>query len=265
MSELVNLSNNMPTAYLEMMEKTSQVMPRIAQSTMAFYKADSQTKNVSLNITDLTEVGTASHILARIEFKKQALQDSEIKIRKKQVKLAKKKAQLEKASGFDADKLELEILELQTHIETAQHYQAGAIREVRFLVEQYEAICERLGVDVITEEMVEADQPYAQTIRAFSQALAAARARGGSIDEGNFIFFQDLGINGAAAQREITAFFEAEQELINNGKIPTFEFQYSWLQGVARKFCGEVTRYAEHRGLVPLVQAALHPALESAK
>jgi hypothetical protein len=113
--------------------------------------------------------------------------------------------------------------------------------------------------------MLEADQPLAQTARAFSQALAAARARGGIIDEGNFIFFQDLGINGAAAQREVTAYFEMEQEILNQGNVPTFELQYEWIRGVASKFAGEVTRYAEHRGLVPLVPAALHPELESTK
>jgi hypothetical protein len=265
MSELVNLSTNMPSAYLEMMSKTAEVMPKITESTKAFYKSDSQVKNVSLNITELTDVGSASHILARIEQKKQALQESEIKVRKKQVKLARKKAELETVSGFDADNLELDILEIQTQIETIQNYQSGAIREVRFLVEQYEAICMRLGVEIITEEMLEADQPLAQTARAFSQALAAARARGGIIDEGNFIFFQDLGINGAAAQREVTAYFEMEQEILNQGNVPTFELQYEWVRGVASKFAGEVTRYAEHRGLVPLVQDALHPSLESTK
>jgi hypothetical protein len=265
MTQLVNLSTNMPSAYLEMMSKTAEIMPQIAESNKAFYKADSQTKIASLNITELTDVGSASHILARIEQKKQALQESEIKVRKKQVKLARKKAELETASGYDADELELDILQIQTQIENVQNYQAGAIREVRFLVEQYEAICEKLNVTVITEEMLEADQPLAQTARAFSQALAAARARGGVIDEGNFIFFQDLGINGAAAQREITAFFEMEQEILNKGQVPTFELQYEWVRGVAYKFAGEVTRYAEHRGLIPLVQAALHPALESVK
>lgn len=265
MTELVNLSTNMPSAYLEMMKETAEIMPRIAESNKAFFKTDSQIKNVSLNITELTDVGASAHILARIEAKKLALQESEISIRKKQIKLAKKKAKLENATGFDADELEIEILELQTQIDTAQNYQAGAIKEVRFLVEQYDAICQKLGVEVITEEMYEQDQAFAHTARAFSQAIAAARARGGLIDEGNFIFFQDLGINGAAAQREVTAFFEMEQEILNQGQVPTFEVQYEWIRGVAQKFCGEVRRYVEHRGLVPLVQSALHPALESAK
>jgi hypothetical protein len=94
-------------------------------------------------------------------------------------------------------------------------------------------------------------------MRAFSQALAAARARQGLIDEGNFIYLQDLGINGAAAQRELVAYLEAEQNLLNEGIVPTFEMQRDWLRAVGEKFAPEVSRYAEARGLIPFVDAAL--------
>ena len=41
------------------------------------------------------------------------------------------------------------------------------------------------------------------------QALNAARARGGVIDEGNLIYLFDMGINSAQAQAEIYAYLEA--------------------------------------------------------
>jgi hypothetical protein len=101
-------------------------------------------------------------------------------------------------------------------------------------------------------------------MRAFSQGLAAARARGGVIDEGNFIYFQDLGVNGAAAQREMTAYFEVEQETLNNGQVPTFDMQKAWLEAVGEKFAGEVTRYTLSRGFIPVVpELFAQPALES--
>jgi len=77
------------------------------------------------------------------------------------------------------------------------------------------------------------------------------------IDEGNFIFFQDLGINGAAAQRELITYLEMEQQMLNEGKVPTFEVQYGWLDAVSDKFAPQVALYAEHRGLIPQVEAAL--------
>lgn len=256
MSEL-NLHTKHPKNYVEMVSKIGSYLPAIAESSQSFYKSDSQLKVVSLDITDLTDVSAAKHILARIEKKKLALKDADIADRKRTLKLKKLRKQYEEATEEEAELLGIKILELEYRAEDAVNYQRGAIRELTFLVEQYNAICQKLGVDVITEEMYEEDQPKAQTIRAFSQALAAARARQGLVDEGNFIFFQDLGINGAAAQREIVAYFEAEQEMLNNGQIPTFEMQYSWLQAVADKFCPEVKRYAEARGFVPFVEEAL--------
>lgn len=253
----ISLTTPLPEVYSQMIDGIAAHLPAIAESSQAFYKSDSQVKIVTLDINDLTDVGAAKHILARIERKRAALRESEIGLRRKRIALAEAQQNLTTAEGFDAQRIQIDIIELSSQIDDTTNYQAGAVREVRHLVEQYQAICERLGVEVITEEMYEDDQPRYHVIRAFSQALAAARARQGLIDEGNFIYFQDLGINGAAAQRELVAYLEAEQQLLNEGKVPTFEMQHAWLMAVGDKFAGEVTRYAEHRGLKPLTPEAL--------
>lgn len=257
MTELALTASQLPERYEQMIDKVTDLLPRIDASNESFYKSDSQIKTVSLNVTDLTDVGAAKHILARIERKREALKESELGLRRKRIELAQKQDDLDKAIGYEVDLLEIDILELSSQIESTQNYQRGAVREVTFLVHQYEAICKKLGVEVITEEMYEANESKAQVMRAFSQALAAARSRQGLIDEGNFIFFQDLGINGAAAQREVVAFLEMEQSIINNGQIPTFELQYDWLNAVSDKFADQVALYSEYRGLIPHVEQAL--------
>jgi len=256
-TELALTASQLPERYEQMIDKVTDLLPRIDASNESFYKSDSQIKTVSLNVTDLTDVGAAKHILARIERKREALKESELGLRRKRIELAQKQDDLDKAIGYEVDLLEIDILELSSQIESTQNYQRGAVREVTFLVHQYEAICKKLGVEVITEEMYEANESKAQVMRAFSQALAAARSRQGLIDEGNFIFFQDLGINGAAAQREVVAFLEMEQSIINNGQIPTFELQYDWLNAVSDKFADQVALYSEYRGLIPHVEQAL--------
>lgn len=264
MTELA-LTTPLPAAYAQMIDSITERLPAISESSQAFYKSDSQVKMVTLDVNDLTDIGAAKHILARIERKRAALRESEIGLRRKRIDLAEAEERLATAEGYDAQRLEVDIVELASQIEDTTNYQAGAVREIRHLVEQYEAICQRLGVDIITEEMYEADQPRYHVIRAFSQALAAARSRQGLIDEGNFIYFQDLGINGAAAQRELIAYLETEQQVLNEGRVPTFEMQHSWLMAVGDKFAGEVSRYAEHRGLRPHTPEALATrSLESA-
>jgi hypothetical protein len=250
--------------YDNMMSRVQEVMPRVLESFESFGKSSSQLKTVTLDITDLTDVGAAKHILASINRTRQALKESEIAVRRKRLDLTRKQSALKTATGFDADEILIDITEIESQLEDTMAAQRGAVRKLAHLIEQYDSICDRLGVDIITEEMYEADQAKYHLMTAFSQGLAAARSRGGIIDEGNFIYFQDLGVNGASAQREMTAYFEAEQEVLNNGNIPTFDMQRAWLDAVSDKFAGEVTRYAKSRGLVPVVpELFAQSALES--
>ena len=257
MSDLEKISQALPPEYKKMADRVSEIMPSVTESNQSFYKSDSQLKIVTLNVNDLTDIGAAKHILARIEKKKHALTEAEIDVQRKLIEHKKTQKQLSSAVDEDAELLEIDLIEIEAGIETTRNYQRGALREVAFLVEQYQLILDKLGVTHITEDMYEEDEATAHVMRAFSQALAAARARQGLIDEGNFIFFQDLGINGAAAQREVIALLEKEQELLNEGIVPTFELQYEWLQQAAEKFKGEVSRYAKARGLQPLIESAL--------
>lgn len=243
--------------YAHMMDMASVHLPYVLESLESFNKASSQLKTVTLDINDLTPIGTARHIVAAIDRTRKALKESEISAKRKDIDLRHKRAQLSTTSDFAAERLQVDIVEIESQLEDLRSSQRGAIRKLAFLTEQYRHVCEALGVEAITEEMYERDQATYHVMRALSQALAAARARGGLIDEGNFIYLQDLGINGAAAQREITAYFEAEQEILNKGRVPTFEMQAAWLRAMAEKFAGEVTRYAESRGLAPLVRHAL--------
>lgn len=264
MSELETTHSYDLTHYDNMMSRVQEVMPRVMESSESFGKSSSQLKTVTLDITDLTDVGAAKHILASINRTRQALKESEIAVRRKRLDLTRKRAALETATGFDADEILIDITELESQLEDTMAAQRGAVRKLAHLIEQYDSICQRLCVDVVTEEMYEADQAKYHVMRAFSQGLAAARARGGTIDEGNFIYFQDLGVNGAAAQREMTAYFEAEQQVLNNGQVPTFDMQKAWLEAVGEKFAGEVSRYAISRGFVPVVPAIFaQQALES--
>lgn len=243
--------------YELMLKETNSIMPKIMETIESFNKASSQLKTVTLDINDLTEIAIAKHIAAAIDQTRKALKESEISVRRMELKIKRKEDKLQKSSGFDIDEIEIDLLELNSKLEDLRAAQRGALRRLSFLAEQHKSICDSLGVESITEEMYEENEPKNHVMRAMSQALAAARARGGLIDEGNFIYFQDLGINGAAMQRELIAYLEMEQQVINEGNVPSFEMQLSWLEAVGEKFKGEVARYAEARNLKPRINYAL--------
>jgi hypothetical protein len=87
---------------------------------------------------------------------------------------------------------------------------------------------------------------------AFNQALTRARSRGGLIDEGNHIYLFQLGINGAVAQAEVTAFLSEEQELLNHNIAPTHISIIKWLNLLADKFQNSPKQYANERKMETL-------------
>tara|TARA_R100000455_G_C6226166_1_gene89045 strand:- start:506 stop:808 length:303 start_codon:yes stop_codon:yes gene_type:complete len=80
------------------------------------------------------------------------------------------------------------------------------------------------------------------------QALNAARARGGNIDEGNLIYLFDMGINSAVAQQEIYDYLRKENEMMMRGETPTHEMTMQWLEHCAKRFKGDSLKFAERRG-----------------
>lgn len=249
--------------YTSMLDKIREAMPRITLDSENFHKSSSQFKGVTLDVTNLTPINSAKHILAVLSRTRQALEEAHISLKRKRAKLERKKELLSAANGYEAAKLEIDIEELQLHIANIEASSRGAIRKMSFFVTQYEAILEKIGVDRLTEEDYEKDEARYHVMTAFFQALTSARARGGLIDEGNQIYIFQLGINGAVAQAEVTSILALEQEMMNNGHEPSHEMLISWLEACADKFGPYSVKFAENRGFVPLDEASL-VALESA-
>lgn len=257
-SSLKNELSELPKEYTPMLQNIQECMPAVQATSENFYKSHSQYMNVTVDITDLTPLHSVKHILARIERKKAAIAESQIKRKKDDIELRRKQSLLESTEDpFDRELLEIEILEIMNNITSGENYIKGAIREMSFLMTQYKSILERLGKEHLTEEDFEEDEKRYHVMTALKQALNAARSRGGMIDEGNSIYLFDIGINVAHAQAEIINYLKQEQEMIEKGLAPSHEMTMEWLEKCADKFkdCGQ--RFAESRGFVPLDKKSL--------
>ena len=73
-------------------------------------------------------------------------------------------------------------------------------------IKRYGGILVKVGKETITEEDYEREEARYHIMTCMKQALNAARARQGIIDEGNLIYLFDLGINAAQAQAEVFAY-----------------------------------------------------------
>lgn len=237
--------------YKQMLTNINSTLPAIKQSSSNFYKSHSQFMGVMLDVTAITPIRSVKHTLAEIDKTRMALEEAQLKMMKKDIELRQKEKKL--ADGdfkdeLERELLETEILEVKVNMNNIQNSVSGAIRKMNFFTNQYKSILKKLGKDDITEEEYEKEEARYHVMTCMKQALNAARARGGVIDEGNLIYLFDMGINSAQAQAEIYAYLEMENKLMKEGKAPTHEMTMQWLEACADKFSGESVKFAERRG-----------------
>jgi len=258
---LMDLTTALPVSkpeYSNMLQNIHERMPVVMQDTSNFYKSHSQFMQVSLDVTAITPIRSIKHTLAEIDRTRSALQEAYIGMRKKQVELKRKQADLETAENiFDKELLEVEILELQYQLEGTQNHVNGAIRKMNFFVNQHKQLLEKVGKTTITEEDYEREECRYHIMTCMKQGLNAARSRQGVIDEGNMIYLFDLGINAAQAQAEVFAYLHMENDLISKGVAPTHEMTLKWLEACADKWADDPEKFAAYRGFSLLDQQSL--------
>lgn len=253
--------------YNLMLKNIQSCMPAVERDTSNFHKSHSQFMQVTLDVTAITPIRSIKHTLAEIDRTRSALQEAYIGLRKKQNELKKKERDLAQATDpLDIELIEIEILELNSHLEGTQHHVNGALRKMNFLVNQHAQLLEKVGKNEITEEEYELEESKYHIMTCMKQGLNAARSRNGMIDEGNLIYLFDLGINAAQAQAEVFAYLNMENELISKGHAPTHEMTMRWLEACADKWAKDPAIFAARRGFSVFDRSSLtnSPALEMA-
>lgn len=253
--------------YNLMLKNIQDRMPAVVRDTSNFHKSHSQFMQVTLDVTAITPIRSIKHTLAEIDRTRSALQEAYISMRKKQVELKKKQAELEACTDpLDREMLEIEILEINSHLEGSQNHVNGALRKMNFFVNQHKQLLEKVGKNEITEEEYEREESRYHIMTCMKQALNAARSRNGMIDEGNLIYLFDLGINAAQAQAEVFAYLNMENQLISQGNAPTHEMTMRWLEACADKWADDPAKFAARRGFSVFDRSSLtnSPLLEQA-
>jgi len=237
--------------YKGMLKNISTNLPAIKKSSSNFYKSHSQFMGVMLDVTAITPIRSIKHTLAELDKTRMALEEAHLKMMKKDIELRAKEKKLDDGDykdNFEKETLEVEILEIKVNMNNIQNSITGAVRKMSFFTTQYNSILKKLGKDDITEEEYEKEESRYHVMTCMKQALNAARARGGVIDEGNLIYLFDMGINSAQAQAEVYAYLEMENKMMAEGKAPTHEMTMKWLEACADKFSSDAEKFAERRG-----------------
>ena len=250
----------MPEQYQIMMDRIQANFPVIEKATKNFNKSQSQFMDNMLTVTQPTELRSARQILAEINKAKMALDEAYFDIRKKHIQINRKRGKQAsvKSHGMGVDELVLiEAEELESQVRHTMGYVEGAIRKIAAYMTQYQNILKKYGKEEFTEADFEKDEERYHIMKAFEQALHAARSHGGIIDEGNHIYFFQIGISGIAAQTEVHGLLSLERDLIQQGKMPTHEMTTNWLNALGEKYAGCAVNYAKRKGMTLLDEQAL--------
>ena len=249
LTEKIGNLPSLPKQYKGMLQHIEQTMPAIRQSSANFYKSHSQFMGTMLDVTAISPIRSVKHTLAEIDKTRQALEEAHINLRKKDIEMRKKEEQLNnEPDALKRELLETEIIHLQIQQKNTNNSMQGALRKLSYFTTQYKSILNKLGKETITEEEYEDEEETYHIMTCMKQALNAARARGGVIDEGNLIYLFDMGINSAVAQQEIYSYLQRENDILNKGGTPTHEMTMQWLENCVERFKGDSVKFAERRG-----------------
>jgi hypothetical protein len=206
-----------------------------------------------------TELRSLRQILAEINKSKMALDEAYFGIQRKQIEIKKlKRTLINEKDNFEKDLININIAELKNQIANTMGYVEGAIRKISAYLNQYKNILTKLGRKEFTEEDFEKDEERYHIMTAFTQALCAARSRSGIIDEGNHIYFHQIGINGTMAQFEITKYLKEEGELLVHGNEIHHDRVIDWLNNMAIKYQGCAIKYSGKRNMKLLDSESCH-------
>ena len=249
---ITNINLQLPDAkpeYKSMLQNIQEKAPAIAQSSSNFYKSHSQFMGVTLDVTAITPVRSIKHTLAEIEQTKTALQEGYFRMKKTDIKVKKLERKLEnETDDLERELLELKINELQAKAASGRGYVEAAVRKLNFFSNQYDNLMKKIGKEELSEQDYELEEVKYHIMTCMKQALTAARAHGGRIDEGNMIYVFDLGLPAAEAQAEVLAFLSWENEMMAKGTSPTHADTLKWLERCAEKWAHCPAEFANSRG-----------------
>ena len=253
--------------YKGMLTHIHNSLPAIKKTSSNFYKSHSQFMGVMLDVTAITPVRSLKHTLAEIDRTRQALEEAHLKMAENDIMIRKREGQLENPdlNPLDREHIEHKLLKLKVNGANIMNSVQGAIRKMSFFTTQYNSILEKLGKEDITEEEYEKEEVKYHIMTCMKQALNAARARGGQIDEGNLIYLFDMGINSAVAQKEIYEYLKRENDMMANGENPSHEMTVQWLEHCAEIFKEDSQKFADRRGFQLLDEKSLATGNEDKK
>lgn len=241
--------NNFVTIDTKKIAKIIDRMPEIQRVRNTTGRGNTQTTNQLMTLTMLCDspYRRLRQCLSQIERKCQALNEAYYKMRKMQVRIKRWKEK-------DDEMSHILIEEAISNMEMQKVYVEGSLKEIGIFQDAYDEIRESHNIpEKWDEEDAERAEIDAHLRQAFRQAHRDMVSTG-SISIGNMEYLEQFGVHLQTAQRLISQYINECEEYIDDGKYPTVETLYKWLDRMVATFKDSYLLVSKHMGLKTLIK-----------
>jgi hypothetical protein len=206
-------------------------MPEIDRANHTVGRSQTQTTNQLMSLTMMSDspYRMMRQCLSQIERKRSALEEAYFKMKKKSVQIKRWYEKGDEMSVVKAQEAEAQALRQKDYID-------GALKEIATFQCAYEDIRKSHN---IPEKWDERDAEIAEIDHHIKQAFRQAHrdvVQTGSITGGNMEYMEQYGIHIQTATKIIRDYVASEDEMIKQGKMPTVEHLYAFLDSMALQF-----------------------------
>ena len=215
----------------EKLELIAAKMPEIDRANHTAGRSQTQTTNQLMSLTMMTDspYRRLRQCLSQIERKRSALEESYFKMKKKAILIKQWYEKGDEMSVVKAQEAEAQAFRQKDYID-------GALKEIATFQCSYDEIRESHN---IPEKWDERDAEIAEIDHHIKQAFRQAHrdvVQTGSITGGNMEYMEQYGIHIQIATKIIRDYVASEDKMISEGKMPTVEHLYAFLDSMAVQF-----------------------------
>lgn len=232
-------------------------MPEVNRAVTSFNKQNSQTTSslMSLNMIDAGPYRVLRQILAQVERKRSALNESVYKLEMKKLRYKELEIKLnESQDDIQRDKLDLMRNKIGCDIFDAQGHIEAAIKELGGLKRRYEEICKNKGIPEKWDEQDFEDGEIEHHIKSIFRNMLRDKMQG-SCNMGSMEYAEQFSINPILAYHLVDDYIYQVKKAVSEGNSIGIESHYEFYDKMYEIFKGEYVKGMKRIGLDNITHA----------
>ena len=211
--------------------KISQRMVEIDRANLTAGKKNTQVTSQLMTLTMMCDAPyrRLRQVLAQIEKTRNAIEENIFNLRKKKVELRRLRESDDELDIIEGDHIE-------HGMQRGKIYLEGALKELAMFQETYDEIKKTHNIPDDWDEVNMEKEEIANHIRMAFRNGVRNIMTGGALGNGTLEYLEQFGIHPQTAHKMIAGYIEKTNKLIEEGRAPTVDHLYEFLDYCAETF-----------------------------